>query len=79
MKVKIYSVLVLLLLLFAMQVISDCSSCSKTDGDEKDINEGLLSELKINIPLRGNAWLVNDVALNESMITDQRTGRNNHL
>ena len=67
MKIKAYSVLVLL---FAMQVLLACSSCSKSD-DVEDINKVLLNELKINIPLNGNAWLANDVSLNENMITDQ--------
>lgn len=68
MKIKTYSVLVLL---FVMQVVLACSSCSKSDEDGEGINKALLNELKINIPLNGNAWLVNDVSLNESMITDQ--------
>ncbi|MGZ2369941.1 DUF3472 domain-containing protein [Ancylomarina sp. YFZ004] len=68
MKIKIYSVLVLL---FAMQIVLACSSCSKSESDGEDINKALLNELKINIPLKGNAWLVNDLSLNESMITDQ--------
>jgi len=68
MKIKIHSILVLLL---AMQVLFACSSCSKTESDDKDINEVLLSELKINIPLTGNAWVVNDVSLNERMISEK--------
>ena len=68
MKIKTYSVLVLLL---AMQVFLACSSCSKSNDDGEDINKALLSELKISVPLNGNAWLSNDVSLNESMITEQ--------
>ena len=68
MKIKTYLVLVLLI---AMQLVQACSHCSKSDKDGKGINKALLNELKINVPLNGNAWLVNDLSLNKSMITDQ--------
>ncbi|PKQ66468.1 hypothetical protein BZG01_10590 [Labilibaculum manganireducens] len=68
MKIKIYSKLILLLL---TQCLWACSSCSKLDSDAKTNDEALLSELKIIVPLSGNAWLVDDISLNESMISDQ--------
>lgn len=68
MKIKTYSVFVLL---FVMQLVLACSSCSKSDENDEAINKALLNELKINIPLNGNAWIANDLSLNERMITDQ--------
>lgn len=68
MKIKTYSVFVLL---FVMQLMLACSSCSKSDENDEAINKALLNELKINIPLNGNAWIANDLSLNENMITDE--------
>lgn len=59
-----YSILISFLLIC---VLSACSSEKKTKKEEFNTTEDLL----IEVPLKGNAWLVNDVTLNESMITDQ--------
>jgi len=58
-------------LLLMLHILLACSSCTQLKATDHDINKAILSELKINIPLTGNAWLVNDVSLNESMINDQ--------
>ncbi|MUP37302.1 DUF3472 domain-containing protein [Labilibaculum euxinus] len=67
MKIKVYTRLILLLV---TQCLWACSSCSKLDSEAKTDDEALLSELKIIVPLSGNAWLVDDISLNESMISD---------
>ena len=66
MKFKTCFVLVLLV---AIQILMACSSTSKSDSDDK--NKPRLNELKIDIPLKGNSWIVDDVSLNQSMVTDQ--------
>jgi len=66
MKFKTCFVLVLLV---AIQILMACSSTSKSDSDDK--NKPRLNELKIDIPLKGNSWIVDDISLNEGMITDQ--------
>ncbi|RZT95486.1 uncharacterized protein DUF3472 [Ancylomarina subtilis] len=67
MKINTYTKLFLLLL---TQCLWACSSCSKQDSYTKTNDDMLLSELKISVPLTGNAWLVDDVSLNESMISE---------
>ncbi|RXQ94535.1 DUF5077 domain-containing protein [Ancylomarina salipaludis] len=47
-------------------VLSACSFEKKTKKEEIQSTEDLV----IEVPLRGNAWLVDDVSLNESMISE---------
>ena len=64
MKINRYSILASFLMVC---VLSACSFEKKTKKEEFKTTDDLV----IEVPLRGNAWLVDDVSLNESMITDQ--------
>lgn len=64
MKINRYSILVSF---FLVGVLSACSFDKKQKQEKLKAIEGLA----IEVPLNGNTWLVDDVALNESMITDQ--------
>lgn len=64
MKINRYSILISFLLI---GVLSACSSEKQAKKEEFKTTEDLL----IEVPLKGNTWVVNDLSLNKKMITDE--------
>ncbi|MDE5422148.1 DUF3472 domain-containing protein [Ancylomarina sp. DW003] len=59
----------ILVVLLAIQIIYGCASCSESG--RKKVDEDLINDLVINVPIKGNTWVVNNLSLSKSMITDQ--------